>query len=309
MRFVRRTLAMACYLLYGVVVLVLLLCWLFPAESARTYLEYRLQEAYPALTWEVGSVRLQLPDRAVVRDVRVKDKKNSEIELLKVEEAQVRPDYVASLQRQRPVFLYRLELLGGIMTGEVILDRSGRLACIGKLAKLQVAGLAQLQQLLGRQVSGLLSGRYRCQMRPTEKGLDRLQGHFYFFLEDGKVTMREPVLGHSSFEFQKIEVTLEQRGRELAVKDGQVKSRLLRATFSGTVQLQPHLTASSLKLHGIITPLPELLGGLRDDAATASIRERLQQGKLPFGVKGTLLEPGIRFPASPNPPKTLEGQR
>ncbi len=309
MRLVCRILAMACYILYGVVVLVLLLWWLFPAESARTWLEYRLQQAYPALSWEVGSVRLQLPDRAVVQNIRVKYRENDKIEWLRVEGAQIRPDYVASLRRQRPVFFYRLELLGGTMTGDVILGRSGRLACIGKLARLQVAGLEQLQQLLGRQVSGLLSGRYKCQMRPTEKGLGRLQGHFYFFLEDGKVTMREPVLGHKIFPFQKIELTLEQRGRELVVKDGQVQSRLLKATFSGTVQLQPQLTASSLKLHGIITPLPELLRGLRDDAATASIRERLQQGKLPFGVKGTLREPGIRFPASPYPPKTLEGQR
>ena len=307
MRFIRRIAVMAGYLLYGAVVLVLLLWWLFPAQSARTYLEYHLQRVYPSLTWTVGAVRLQLPDRAVVHDVRVKDKKNSKIEWLRLETAQIRPDYVASLRRQRPVFLYRLELLEGTMTGELILDRSGDLVCLGRLAELQVAGLTQLQQLLGRQVSGRLSGQYKCQIRPTEKRLDRLEGHFS--LEDGKVTMRAPVLGHSSFEFQKMEVTLEQHDRELAVKDGQIQSRLLRATFSGTVQLRPQLTTSPLNLHGMITPLPELLGGLPDDAATASIRERLQKGKLAFTVEGTLLQPGIRFPTDLKQSVAQEGQR
>ncbi|WP_456384870.1 type II secretion system protein GspN [Desulfolithobacter sp.] len=309
MRIVYRILVVAGYLLYGVVVLVLLLWWLFPAERARTSLEYRLQEAWPSLSWDVGAVGLQLPDRLVVQGVSVKDRESDKIEWLRVEGVQVRPAYVSSLRRQRPVFFYRLELLGGTVTGEVILGSSGGLAWSGKLSRLQVDGLKQLQELLGRQVSGLLSGQYNCQMRPTEKRLSRLRGHFYFFLEDGSVSMREPVLGHKAFPFQRMEVSLEQRGRDLVVRDGKVLSRLLRATFSGTVQLRPQLAASTLKLHGIIIPLPELLAGLRDDAATASVRERLQQGEFPFGVKGTLLEPAIRFPASPNPPKTLEVQR
>jgi len=278
---------------YTVAVLALLLWYLFPAESVRTWLEAELERQSESLGWEIGSLRLALPFSAVASDVKILDRGRRET-LLLVDELRVMPDAsAASRLAQEWPLSYQARMLGGTVRGDMILPRKSKtVTCTGEITMVQVGGLEGLWLQLGRKGSGTLAGSftYEGQWPVSLSGKMRAD----LSLANGSLELKQPVFGQNTLAFNQAKASLSLTDRVVTLDNGKVDSNLFGADFNGTVALADTLLGSGLNIQGSFEPRPELLGNL-EGAVVELIKGQLQDSRLTFSITDTLLEPGLLF--------------
>lgn len=282
------------YLVYTVLVLLLLLWFLLPADSVRLWLQAQLNAASPDLRWEIKELHAALPAGLVATGLRLQGADESE-DLFQVKELRITPDLRALFAGKGEFqFRYQLKALDGGLRGQAtLLKDSGNLRCEGEAENLQLGKLTQLWTMLGRPVTGKLSGHYRFEgdWRTPYQGVLTAD----LRVAEGSFSLQQPVFGLDLFEFSQLTGSMELKNRALALTKGKVESRLLAGDFQGTVTLAESLPVSEVKVDGSLEPRPELLSGLRDQAVVTLIKKQLRDNKLSFALNGTMLEPGIQF--------------
>jgi len=282
------------YGIYTLAVLVLLLWFLFPAESFRAWLTAELDKQSESVGWEIGAMHIAWPFSIAAEDVKAVAKESGE-SLFLVNEFKVMPDVtaIARIGSELPLS-YRARTLGGVISGDVLLARKGNgLICSGQMKKVQIGGMEGLWKLLGRNASGDLSGSFSYEgKRPLT--LDAvIRGDLV--LNNGSMGLQQPVFGMDKLEFNKLTVSLDVKDRTVNLEKGKVDANLFAADFSGTVTLADNFLGSGLDIKGNFEPRPELLGGLNNAAVVELVRGELRDDKLAFTITDTLLEPGLNF--------------
>jgi len=298
MRFLKWLTGVVSYLLYSLAVLAFMLWYQFPAEVAKNRLELELNRLTPDLQWKIGRVGLGLPADILLTDIKFAARRQPKKFLVRIESLSLRPNLPAYLQARKLSAGYRLALLGGRVSGHLSLSADhNSLQYDGNANGIKINRLEQILQGLDRTVSGTLTGRFTGKAVLDGPGLVELQGTGK--LLKGKISFRQPVLGMKELEFNQLSSQLRYRAGEIFFTDGRLESRLLAGEFSGTVKVGDDLGRSTLKLSGALIPRPEFLAGLGDGTTVKVLKKRLQGGKLPFTVSGTLKEPGIVFSGLP----------
>jgi type II secretion system protein N len=298
MRFLKWLTGVVSYLLYSLAVLAFMLWYQFPAEVAKNRLEFELNRLTPDLQWEIGRVGLGLPADFLLTDIKLAARRQPKKSLVRIESLSLRPNLPAYLQARKLSAGYRLTLLGGRVSGHLSLSADhNSLQYDGKANGIKINGLEQILQGLDRTIAGILSGSFTGKAVLDGPGLVELQGTGK--LLKGEMSFRQPVLGMKKLEFNQLSSQIRYRAGEIFFADGRLESRLLAGEFSGTVKDGDDLGRSTLKLSGVLIPRPEFLAGLGDGTTVKVLKKRLQGGKLPFTVSGTLKEPGIVFSGLP----------
>lgn len=279
---------------YTIVVLVVLLWVLFPAESFRGWLEARLEQQSASLSWKIGELRIAWPLSVVGMDIQAVKKGGEEV-LVQVDELKVRPDLagIARFAEEWPV-TYRAGLLGGTVSGEASLGREpGTVKCSGKITNVEIGGMDGFWRELGRKGNGRLSGSFTY----DGKWPGLLSGNIEaeLAIADGALEFLQPVFGQERLEFNRLATVLSLRDRAATLEGGKIDSDLYAVDFAGTVTMADTLLGSGLDINGSFEPRPELLGSLKDPAVVQLIRGQLRENKLTFTLSDTLLEPGILF--------------
>ncbi len=298
MSFPRRLFNISCYLLYTMAVLVLLLWYQFPAAAVKARLESELQGISPGLQWHIGKVALALPADIRFSEVSVGAAGSRKKEKFSIDFLSLRPDLSTYLKKREWSAQYRLGILEGTVTG--LLSRNGdgkSLRCEGSATGIRLEGLEKNMAELERSVSGTLSGSFTGTAAIQGPGIASLQGDFS--VVKGAVSFQEPVLGMEQLAFNKVSARLKYTPEKINVAGGRIESRLLAGDFSGTVTPGGTIALSTLKLNGNLVLRPEFLSGLGNDAAVKLLKGRLQKGRLPFAINGTLEAPGIVFAGLP----------
>lgn len=284
------------YLVYTLMVLVVLLWVLFPAESLRLWLQARLKILYPALEWEIEAVQTALPFSLQISGIRISEKNDArESSLIKISEIELTPPLsgLLSLNNHIPV-MYKVKILDGTVLGRAGVDRQkGSLRCSGSLKDIQLGRLDGVWKKLNRPVSGKLSGNFEYM------GIVRnlLQGDLQadLTITEGDIGFMQPVLGMESLEFAQAKTKVSMKEAIITVEQGEVESRLFAGSYSGTITFFESLATSGVDVQGFFEPRPELFGRMQDQTTISLIRNQLQDGKLLYTVNGSLLEPGILF--------------
>ncbi|MCL7487657.1 MAG: type II secretion system protein GspN [Desulfobulbaceae bacterium] len=293
-KFVHWILSTLGYSVYTCAVLFFLLWFLFPAESARVWLQRQLDRLSPPLIWEIEELRVAWPLSIVLRDIVVERKEGGNA-FVQVNELKLRPDVtgITRLREEWPVS-YRMAALGGTVTGGASLDRDqARVKCYGEINNLQISELEGMWQQMGRNGSGKLSGSFSYEGELPEILSGDLQADL--MVRDGSLELLQPVMGLNNLPFNQLITSLSLAGRVVTLTRGKVDSDLFAADFEGTVDLADNLLGSGLDISGSFEPRPELMGGLKDPAVVQLIKGQLRDNKLTFQLSDTLFEPGIRF--------------
>jgi len=281
------------YLLYTGVVLLALLWFLFPADSVRLWVEAQLDQINPSLAWRIQDLQLT-PMGLVAADINITGRDQLHTPFVQVDRLRIRPDLMKLLRTNETLLLYQAKVLGGTVWGRAALTGNRvDVTCSGTLKDVQIDRMKGVWQVLGRSASGGLSGRFSFQgpwRRPTQ-GCLRVD----LVVTHGAIDLQQPVLGLEQLEFSRAVAVVSLRNRVVTVKQGKVESRLLSGEYEGTVILSPYFLESVLRIQGFLEPRPELLSGLHDEMMVSLIRKQLRDGKLPFTVSGTVLNPGILF--------------
>ena len=283
------------YLLYTLIVLVVCLWLLFPGSTARELFVRALSAAVPQLEWRVQTIAFEGPDALRLRGMEGRAAGGGGEPLLRIDSLTLRPDLMALVRQRRLQAAWQAELAGGTVQGQLQLPRPGtELRVEGTLQGVRLDGLAILERRLQRGLQGTAAAEFTATVRRSPLALTGLSATAR--LENGRIDLRQPVLGHGFVPFSRAAVSLRLQGDQLALTDGTVDSNLFAGTFAGDLRLGPDPAASLITLTGSLQPRSEFFSaaGLSSDVLT-EIRTRLRDRPLPFRVSGALGDPGVHF--------------
>jgi type II secretion system protein N len=199
------------------------------------------------------------------------------------------------LLRGRLAFTLRSQAYGGTLSGDVRLTpfydvRNYQLRVRGQ--EIQLEGQSSVSTLLGRQVSGKISGDIN--LEGPLGDLVNASGGGELKLEEGSCPIDSAYLRTRTLEGLEVSATIELSGGSLEITECEFKGQGFQGTVSGKVMLQPRLAGSTLNLAGE--------GQLDGDMVNLPADKRrvaaafLNRGKpLPFKVRGTVAEPEFRL--------------
>lgn len=282
------------YLVYTLIVTVILLWILFPADSFRIWLQAGLNTQYPAMKWEIENVQTALPLSLQLSGINVAADtvQDPVVRISNIKFSPLLAD-VFKLNSQVPL-LYQAKAIGGKLQGKASFDRTnGSLSLSGSMDGIQLGELEGIWQLFNRPVTGKLSGEFEYVGVPS----NALQGNLLadLVVQDGNIGLLQPVLGLESLEFAEAKSKVSMNEAIIHVDKGEIEARLFAGSFAGTITLSDSLETSEVDVKGFFEPRSELLGQMQDKTTVALIRTQLQDGKLSYTVNGTVMEPGILF--------------
>ena len=281
-------------LLYTLVVLVVCLWLLFPAATARDLLVRAAGAAVPQLRWQVRTMAVEMPGVLRLSGVEGWAPGGGE-PLVRIDSLTLRPDLGILVGQRRLQAAWRAELAGGTVQGLVQLPRStAEVRVEGIVQGVRLDDLAVVEQRLQRKVRGTAAADFTATLRRRPLALTALDATAR--LEEGRIDLRRPVLGHGFVPLARAAATLRLEGERLALTGGTVESNLFSGTFAGDLRLRPDPGASLVTLTGSLSPRSEFFSAAGGDSAgLQAIRTRLRDRPLPFRVTGALRDPGVHF--------------
>ncbi len=283
------------YLFYILVMLGLCLWLLFPRDSLHRLLIRSLDAAFAPVQWRVGTLAFDFP--LAVRLDRIEgyglddDKKP----LVHIDSLRVTPDIPEMAKTRQLRATYEMTLAKGTVAGALSMrDRRSGLRFDGAMQEIQLPELAALTRPLQREVQGVAAGSFTGGVTLKPLVLSELQAKVR--VENGRLELLQPVLGHAALPFARAAATIALRGDRVQVADGAVDSKLFAGEFAGEVRLNQDFAVSTIAVKGRLQPRPELFREVAGNAAALQVvRLRLKDRPLPFRLSGELRSPAIHF--------------
>jgi type II secretion system protein N len=115
-------------------------------------------------------------------------------------------------------------------------------------------------------------------------------------LTAGRLQLAAPIFGISSVDLQNIDLQLELRNGEITIGKAELAGSEIKASVSGSIQLQPDMKLSELNLKGTLEPLAEFYKNYPEiRELLKSMKKRVRRGQYSFAITGTLAEPKFRL--------------
>ncbi len=290
----RRLPAVAGYLLYAVLVLGLLLYLRFPGETVRTWMEQRFNTAQSRLQCTIGHLAPTWTGGLQFSDIRFKTTGSDGVSLMKIDSLLLRPRYLRLATGGERIVTFRCRAHGGKATGWIRQRKDASPPELkGDFHDIALESFRGLGSRMKRKFNGSLSGKVTLTGRPG--GISDVAGKADITIDNGGIELQRPLFGLGAIDFNSLTSRLKIEGGKVLIVDGKIDSRLFLGLFSGEVHPAGQLRLTSLLIDGTLEPRPELFTGLADKQEVDVIRGQLRDGKLPFSISGTLLEPGITF--------------
>ena len=294
------------YLLFTLVALGLCLWRLFPKDGVHRLLVRSLNAALPEVQWRVGSAAFAFPLAVRLDRIEGYARGDNAKPLLLIDHLTVAPDMGEAVRAQRLKAAYSLALAKGTVVGTLSMqDRKSGMRVDGTLQGVHLPELAALIRPLQREVQGVLAGSFDGVIQSSPVPVQELNAKVR--VENGRLELKQPVLGNTVLPFAQVSATLALKGQQLQLTEGMVDSKLFAGAFTGEVRLRKDFPASTLAVKGSLQPRPELFKGVAVKAASLqAVRMQFKDRPLPFRLSGELRAPAIHFEEFAVLLKTLE---
>lgn len=295
MKLVRWIVASLGYLLYTLVVLGVCLWLLFPRDSLHRLLIRSLDATFVSVQWRVGTMAFAFPPAVRLDRIEGYDRDDEKKPLVRIDSLVVTPDLPEMVKTRQLKAAYRMTLAKGTVAGALSLrDRKSGLRFDGAMQEIQLPELAALTRSLQREVQGVAAGSFTAGLTLQPLALAEMQAKVR--VENGRLQLLKPVLGHAALPFAQAAATISLRGDRVQVAEGAVDSNLFAGEFAGEVRLNKDIAASTIAVKGSLQPRPELFKEVAGNAAALQVvKLRLKDRPLPFRLSGALRSPAIHF--------------
>jgi len=273
------------YVVYIIGITGFFLYYLFPSDTLKTYLAYRLSQGNPDITVTIDRVSPVIPPGINLHDVGIVHQNEALIDLdsLKIMPA------VLSLFSDKSTVNFKGRVNAGTFSGRAELDDTSggqEVKCDGRISGIQVQGIPALQRLPTDKISGVLNGNFTYANAGPNRSLEGK-----LTLSQCKIELTEAVFNLNSLEFKDIDADLMLKNDTLTIKHTRAKGNQLDADLTGTIGLTGK---SALNLTVSVTPHHLLLAKIEKTLPMDFLRKK-KAGKaaISFKIDGTLDEPGF----------------
>ena len=277
------------YTAYVIGITVFFLWYLFPSDSLKAYLAYRLARGNPDTRVTIDRISPVLPPGIKLHKVGIA---YQNMALIDLENFKIMPG-LGSLFSDTTTVNFKGRVYEGTLNGQVQLsDRQegGAIKIEGRVSGVQVQQITALQRLSEHQISGGLGGHFAYDdSTPTPSLAGNLS------LTNCRVELATPVFSQKSFEFKTIAADLVMQNDSLLIKQISARGNQLDLNLAGTIALsESDPIQNALNLTGDVTPHHVFLAKIEKEIPVDFLRNK-QAGKaaIAFKIDGTLDEPGF----------------
>jgi type II secretion system protein N len=284
------------YVVYGLILTMALLYFRFPSDAVEDYFQARGERANPPVVLSADRIGPLIPYGLKFVKTRVSLKDSPTSLILTADRLSLRPSLL-SLLGGKSDFSFRCAAYKGHTNGSIRLWQNEKGRSVDteiELTNVDLGEYAYLRELIGRTVTGTLSGTivYNGQYKPILDG----SGEANLGLSEGVVELAEPFLTLKSIDFDELEIDMVLKKQKIEVGRLEFKGKQLQGALSGTITLKKALEESVLRLSGTIEPFAALFESATGAEETvAFLRGRINQGTFTFMIEGTLSQPKIKF--------------
>ena len=282
------------YALYVVLVTFFLLYYRFPTQAVEEFVEVSLSKINPELGFKAERIGPWIPAGLRINGGRIYLKDTPASEVFKADSMYIGPRLLKLARGE-----YSFDLSGTAYSGNISGSLHGRdkNAAIYESAlsfkDFDLARYGFLAEQLKRTVTGKLSGDI---VYGKDSANAEGNGKADLRLTDGRLQFQAPIFGIGSVDLQNIDLELELGNREIAIVKAEMAGSEVKASLTGSIQLQTDMKLSRLNLKGTLEPLAEFYKNYPEiRELLKSMRKRVKRGQYSFAITGTLGEPRFRL--------------
>jgi len=274
------------YTIYIIAITGIFLYFLFPADTLKTYLAYRLSQGDPDVTITIDRVSPVIPPGISLYNVAIKHQNK---ELVDLEKLKLMPG-ILSLFSDKTTVNFKGYVNAGTISGRAELDDNSGTQEVkggGRISGIQVEGIPALQRLPADKIAGVLNGDFTF----ANVGSDRsLAGKLT--LSKSKIELKKAVFNVKSLEFRDIDADLMLNNDTLTIKQTKARGNQLDADLTGTIALTGQTGKDTMNLSVSLTPHHLLLAKIEKKLPMDFLRNK-KAGDAPisFKIDGTLDKP------------------
>ncbi|MGD8209961.1 MAG: type II secretion system protein GspN [Desulfobacterales bacterium] len=276
------------YTIYIIAITGIFLYFLFPSDTLKTYLAYRLSQGNPDVTVTIDRVSPVIPPGISLYNVAIAHQNKPLVDL---EKLKLMPG-ILSLFSDKTTVNFKGYLNEGTISGRAELDdHSGaqEVTCDGRISGLQVEGIPALQRLPADKIAGVLNGNFTL----ANVGSDRsLTGKLT--LSKSKIELKKAVFNVKSLEFRDIDADLIVKNDTLTINQTKARGNQLDADLSGKIALAGQSGKQAMNLSVSVTPHHLLLAKIEKNIPMDFLRnKKAGEAAISFKIDGTLDNPNF----------------
>jgi len=276
------------YITYGIIILVAFLYILFPSKEIRDYLIYRVNQASPDVSIDIGAVAPSLPPGLKFSDLNVSLQNRP---VFNASEMKVVPRYLSLFSAEK-TFRLKGDVYEGVLTGDASVKAASTPQYSADLyfEAIQVNAIAQLNELLPHQISGSATGS----LNYSSAGGPWGQGDAEVTVAECQIEFKPGLLGIQELALGKVAGVIEIKNRQVVIKEITINGTQVSGNASGTLGLRRPLSRSTIQLEGTLKPHPSLIKELGRTVPSQLLSQRdIVDKGLPFRLSGTIDRPNF----------------
>ncbi len=276
------------YTVYIIAITGFFLYYLFPSDTLKTYLTYRLSQGNPNISVTIERVSPVIPPGINLHDVGIVHQNKALVDL---ESLKIMPG-ILSLFSDKTTVNFKGRVNAGTFSGRAEIDgNSGgqQVNCNGQIEGIQVQGIPALQRLPADKISGVLHGNFTyANAGPNRSLAGKLT------LSQARIDLNKAVFNLKSLEFKDIDADLMLENDTLNINYTSARGNQLDADLNGTIGLTGRTGKNALNLSVSVTPHHLLLAKIEKNLPMDLLRKK-KAGKaaISFKIHGTLDQPGF----------------
>jgi len=282
------------YTLYIVLVTLILLYFLFPAQEVEDFIDNSVSSINPELGFEAEKIGPWIPAGLRIEGGRLVLKSTRAAEVFAVDNMHIKPQILKLVRGD-----YSLDLSGTAYNGDLdgsyhTKDKDGK-TFEGELnfKDLDMADYAFLADKLKHTVTGKFSGEV---VYVKDSANAEGEGKADLRLNDGRLQFQNPIFGIGSVDLQDIDLVLKLSDKVITVARAELSGQEVKVSVTGSIQLQADIIRSQLNLKGTLEPLAEFYKKYPEiRELLKSMKKRVKRGQYFFAITGTLGEPRFRM--------------
>ena len=276
------------YAIYIIAITGIFLYYLFPSDTLKTYLAYRLSQGNPDVTVTIDRVSPVIPPGISLYNVGIVHQNKALIDL---EKLKLMPG-ILSLFSEKTTVNFKGYVNAGTISGRAELDGNSGIQEVkgeGWISDLQVEGIPALQRLPADKIAGVLNGNFTF----ANVGSDRsLAGKLT--LSKSKIELKKAVFNVKSLEFRDIDADLILENDTLTIEQTKARGNQLDADLTGTIALAGQTGKQTMNLSVSVTPHHLLLAKIEKNIPMDFLRnQKAGKAAISFKIEGTLDKPNF----------------
>jgi type II secretion system protein N len=276
------------YTAYIIGITLFFLWYLFPSDTIKDYLAYRLSQGNPDVTVTIERISPVLPPGIKLHEV---DITHRDMLVMEVKSLKVMPG-LGSLFSDTTTVNFKGQIYEGTVSGraEISDPKGGGLKIDGNIAGVQVQEISALQQWSEHDIAGGLGGNF---VYSTEKTTPKLTGKLT--ISACRLELANAIFNQDTFEFKNVDADLVLQKRNLVINRFSATGNQLDLKIAGRIKINKNNSAkNALNLTGTVTPHHVFLAKIEKDIPVNLLRNKKSgQTAIKFKINGTLGDPGF----------------